>query len=145
SLAINNVNVMFALAYALLAQELSLFASLSLAMIGWFALAWVVNEIHWTLSGALAVNLVVLPTCIALSRRLRNVPIPPVRTYWYDLAMRAAMVAALVGLTVTLSYSIGPEGSGILAVFPIILISVQIILHRRVGGKPSAAVMANAV
>jgi hypothetical protein len=46
---------------------------------------------------------------------------------------------------VTLSFRIGPGGSGILAIFPIILISVQIILHRRVGGKPSAAVMANAV
>jgi succinate-acetate transporter protein len=30
-------------------------------------------------------------------------------------------------------------------VFPIILISVMLILHRRVGGKPTAAVMANAV
>jgi hypothetical protein len=30
-------------------------------------------------------------------------------------------------------------------VFPIILISVILILHRRVGGKPTAAVMANAV
>jgi hypothetical protein len=61
------------------------------------------------------------------------------------MALRAAMVAALVGVTVTLSYRIGPAGSGILAVFPIILISVMLILHRRVGGKPTAAVMANAV
>ena len=67
------------------------------------------------------------------------------RTYWYDLALRAVMVAALVGITVSLSFRIGPGGSGILAVFPIILISVILILHRRVGGKPTAAVMANAV
>ena len=44
-----------------------------------------------------------------------------------------------------MSFRIGPAGSGILAVFPIILISVMLILHRRVGGKPTAAVMANAV
>jgi len=55
------------------------------------------------------------------------------------------MVATLVGVTVTLSFRIGPGGSGILAVFPIILISVILILHRRAGGKPTAAVMANAV
>ena len=67
------------------------------------------------------------------------------RTYWYDLALRAVMVAALVGITVSLSFRIGPRGSGILAVFPIILISVILILHRRAGGKPTAAVMANAV
>jgi FtsH-binding integral membrane protein len=73
------------------------------------------------------------------------VPIPRVKARWYDLVMRAVMVAILVGVTVTLSFRIGSSGSGILAVFPIILISVMLILHRRVGGKPTAAVMANAV
>jgi hypothetical protein len=145
SLAINTVNVIFALTYALLAQRRSLLVSLSLALLLWAALAWGVHAVHWTLSAALLMNVVVLGVSIALVRPLRHVPIPPVRTYWYDMALRAAMVAALVGVTVTLSYRIGPAGSGILAVFPIILISVMLILHRRVGGKPTAAVMANAV
>jgi hypothetical protein len=144
-LAINTVNVIFALTYALLAQRCSLLVSLSLAMLLWFALAWGVNEIQWTVASAGLLNLVVLPACIAWARPLRHVAIPPLRTYWYDLALRAALVAALVGVTVTLSYHIGPGGSGILAVFPIILIGVILILHRRVGGKPTAAVMANAV
>jgi hypothetical protein len=145
SLAINNVNVIFALVYALLAQRRSLAVSLSLAMLVWLVLAWGVHEIHWTIATAVLTNAVVLTTCIALARPLRHVRIPPVRTFWYDLALRAAMVALLVGVTVTLSFRIGPAGSGILAVFPIILISVMLILHRRVGGKPTAAVMANAV
>jgi hypothetical protein len=145
SLAINNVNVIFALAYALLAQRRSLAVSLSLALLVWFALAWGVHEAHWTLASATLANVVVLPTCIALARPLRHVRIPPVRTYWYDLALRAALVALLVGVTVSLSFRIGASGSGILAVFPIILISVMLILHRRVGGPPTAAVMANAV
>jgi hypothetical protein len=145
SLAINVVNVVFALVYALLAQRRSLAVSLSLAMLVWIALAWGVHEVHWTLSVAIAVNVVVLAVCIALARPLRHVAIPPMHTYWYDLALRAVMVAALVGVVVSLSFRIGPGGSGILAVFPIILISVMLILHRRVGGKPTAAVMANAV
>jgi hypothetical protein len=145
SLAINTVNVIFALTYVLLAQRRPLAVSLSLALVLWAALAWSVHEIHWTLFGASLANVVVLAVCIALARPLRHVTIPPVRTYWYDLALRAAMVAALVGVTVSLSFRIGPGGSGILAVFPIILISVMLILHRRVGGKPTAAVMANAV
>jgi hypothetical protein len=145
SLAINAVNVMFALTYALLAQKRSLALSLSFALLLWLALAFTVHEIHWTLVAAGAVNVVVLAICIALARPLRHVRIPPVRTYWYDLALRAAMVALLVGVTVSLSFRIGPGGSGILAVFPIILISVMLILHRRAGGPPTAAVMANAV
>ncbi len=145
SLGINNVNVIFALSYSLLAQKRSLLASQSLALMVWAVLAWGVHLINWSVPLGVAVNAVVFGTCITLSRPLRHVRIPPVRTYWTDIAMRAGMVAALVGTTVTLSFHIGPAGSGILAVFPIILISVQIILHRRAGGPASAAVMANAV
>jgi len=145
SLAINAVNVVFALTYALLAQRRSLPVSLALALFAWFALASAVEEIRWTPLTAGLLNLVVLPICASLARPLRHVQIPPVRTYWYDLALRAGLVALLVGVTVTLSFSIGPAASGILAVFPIILISVILILHRRVGGRPTAAVMANAV
>ena len=70
---------------------------------------------------------------------------PRVQTRWYDLVLRAAMVALLVGTVVTLSFRIGPTASGNLAVFPIVLTSIMIILHRRVGGPATAAVMANAV
>jgi hypothetical protein len=145
SLAINNVNVIFALTYALLAQQRSFTLSLSLSLLVWCVLAWGVHVVHWSLLSAGLTNVVVLSTCIALARPLRHVAIPPVRTYWYDLALRAALVALLVGVVVSLSFRIGPGGSGILAVFPIILIGIILILHRRVGGKPTAAVMANAV
>jgi hypothetical protein len=145
SLAINTVNVIFALTYALLAQKRSLPLSLSLAMLLWFVLAWTVHSIQWTITTAIMINVVVLGVCIAVAGPLRHVPIPRVKARWYDLVMRAVMVAILVGVTVTLSFRIGPSGSGILAVFPIILISVMLILHRHVGGKPTAAVLANAV
>src|SRR3972149_6531170 len=84
-------------------------------------------------------------SCRRLAQPLREVRMPAFRARWYELAMRAAMVAILVGVTVTFSFQIGPGGSGILAVFPIVLISIMIILHRRVGGPPAAAVLANAI
>lgn len=145
SLAINAVNVMFALIYALSAQTRSLSASLALALLVWGALALIVYSIPWTLTTAILLNGVVLPGCIAFARPLRNVRIPLLYRRWYDLVLRAVLVAVLVGVTGTMSYRIGPSGSGILAIFPIILISVILILHPRVGGKPTAAVMANAV
>jgi len=55
------------------------------------------------------------------------------------------MVALLVGVVLKLSFRIGPTASGNLAVFPIVLSSIMIILHHRVGGPATAAVMANAV
>jgi hypothetical protein len=145
SLAINMVNVMFALTYAWLAQKRSLVVSLSLALLLWFALASVVREIHWTVAVAAPANVVIISTCVALARPLRHVRVPPVRTYWYDLALRAVLVAALVGVVVSLSFRIGPAASGILAVFPVMLIAIILILHRRAGGPPAAAIMANAV
>lgn len=145
SLAITVVNVIYAVSYAFLAQTRSLAASLTIALLLWFPLAWIVYSIDWTLTGAALVNSVVFAICLALVRPLRHIPIPRVDSRWTDMAMRAAMVALLVGVVVVLSFSIGPRGSGILAIFPVILISMQVILHGRVGGKPSAAVMANAV
>ena len=145
SLAINVANVAFALVYAVLAQKRSLAVSLPGAFAVWLAIAIFVHEVPWTVAIAVLMNVVVLIVCLPLARPLREVPIPRVRPRWYELMLRALMVATLVGVTVTLSFRIGPGGSGILAVFPIILMSVIIILHRRVGGKPTAAVMANAV
>jgi hypothetical protein len=143
SLAINTVNTTFAMVYALLAQKRSLAVSLSVAMAAWAVLSWIVFKIHWAYIPALALNVVVLGGCIALSRPLRHVRMPAFRARWTDLVMRAALVALLVGFTVTFSFQLGPSGSGIMAVFPVILLSIMFILHNRVGGKASAAVLAN--
>jgi hypothetical protein len=145
SLAINSVNVIYALIYARLAQTRSVGVSIGVGLVVWVALALVVHAIPWTLWTGVLLNVVVQTVCIVLARPFRHVTIPRVETRWSDYAVRATLVALLVGTSVAASFHIGPEGSGILAVFPIILISVQFILHRRVGGRPSAAVMANAV
>ncbi len=145
SLAINAVNVIFALVYALLAQKRSLALSLPLAFVVWLVLAVAVYSIDWSFAAAAAMNIVVLTVCLWLARPLRHVRMPAFRAAWYELMMRALMVAILVGVTVTFSFQIGPGGSGNLAVFPIVLISIMFILHRRVGGRPSAAVLANAI
>lgn len=145
SLAINAVNVTFALIYALLAQKRTLAVSLPVAFVVWLALALLVNSVAWNFTAAAAFNVVFLGACLWLARPLRHVRVPGYRARWYELGLRALAVAILVGITVTFSFVIGPASSGILAVFPIVLISIIIILHRRVGGRPSAAVMANAV
>ena len=145
SLVTNSFNVVFALTYALLAQKRGLIVSLGAAFAVWAALIWSGGFIAWTLPAAILLNVVVLAGAFWLSAPLRHAPMPRVRTRWYDLVLRAAMVALLVGTVVTLSFRIGPTASGNLAVFPIVLTSIMIILHRRVGGPATAAVMANAI
>lgn len=145
TLAINAANVTFALSYALLAQRRPLGVSLGAAFAVWIAMALAINAVSWNWAGAALLNLVVLPVALWLVWPLRRTAVPRAQSRWPEMLMRAVMVALLVGATVTLSFRIGPAGSGILAVFPVILISVVVILHRRVGGRPAAAVMANCV
>jgi hypothetical protein len=143
SLAINTVNTTFAMVYALLAQRRSAAVSVAGALGVWAVLSWIVFKIHWAFLPALALNIVVSGVCIGLSRPLRHVRMPAFRAHWTDLVMRAALVALLVGFTVTFSFQLGPGGSGIMAVFPVILLSIMFILHNRVGGPATAAVLAN--
>jgi hypothetical protein len=145
SLVTNAFNVAFALTYALLAQKRGLLVSLGGAFAAWTALIWTSGFVMWTLAAAILLNAVIVAGAFWLSAPLRHAPMPRVRRRWYDLVLRAAMVALLVGVVVTLSFRIGPRASGNLAVFPIVLTSIMIILHRRVGGPATAAVMANAV
>src|SRR5579872_4927978 len=137
SLVTNVLNVLFAVTYALLAQKRSLTVSLSGAFAVWIVLAFAIAFVSWTLPLALGFNLLVIGVSLWIVQPLRQARVAAVRARWYDLVMRAAMVALLVGVVVTLSFSIGPRASGSLAVFPIVLTSIIIILHRRIGGTRS--------
>ena len=141
----NAYNVIFAVVYALLAQSQSLTVSFGVAMAIWIALAFAGATVAWTVTSAIILNIVVIALALWISAPLRHAPMPRVETRWYDLVLRAGMVALLVGIVVTLSFRIGPTASGNLVVFPIVLSIIIIIFHHRVGGPATAAIMANAV
>jgi hypothetical protein len=90
-----------------------------------------------------AANLAVYLGGIHLLRRYRQVAMPLIPRRWFDIPMRAALVATLVALVVSLSFRVGPTASGVLATFPIVLTSLILILHARIGGKATAALMAS--
>jgi hypothetical protein len=68
---------------------------------------------------------------------------PLITRRWYDIPLRASLVATLVATVVTLSGWVGPKISGIIALFPVVFTSMMLILHPRIGGPPTAAVLAN--
>lgn len=145
SLVFNAVNTVFAMVYALLAQKRSLAASLAGAFSIWIAAALTLPFIPWTLATATVMNAAVIVVALRGTQTLRYFRAPHVKARWYDLLLRAGGVALLVGAVVTLSFSIGPAGSGMLATFPIVFTSLIFIMHRRAGGRAAAAVMANAI
>ncbi len=145
TLVMNAANVAFALIYALLAQRRSLAVSFGLGIAAWFLIGWIANSLDWTLAGAGALNIAAIAGCYMIVRPLRHVRVPPMHARWSDLVLRAALAAILVGFVVTLSFHIGAKASGIFGVFPTVFTSVMLIMHNRLGGKATAAVLANAI
>jgi len=145
SLIINAVNAIFAVMYARTAQTESRAVSMGRAFLVWLVLAAFVHGTNWTFASAAMVNVIVFGVCLVLVRPLRHAQLKGFRPQWTDLALRAGLVALLVGAVVTFSVQLGSQGSGMHAVFPVVLLSMMFILHNRVGGPASAAVMANAV
>jgi hypothetical protein len=145
SLVVNAATAIMALVYVGLAQRRSLAVSLGAALCVWFVLAAVVRVVPWTTAGAIVFSIAVFAVCIPIADRFRHVRMPPVRRRWYDVPLRALLVGLLVALVVELSDRLGPTVTGILAVFPIVVTSLMCILHLRIGGPATAAVIAHTI
>lgn len=143
SLAVNAGNVVFALAYVLLAQRAPVWISVPAALAVWFAVAFGVRSYEWTLVGVVIANIVAFVVCVPAADPFLHVRMPPVRRRWYDVPLRATLVACLVGGVVTASEHLGPKITGLLTLFPIVLSSLMAILQPRVGGPAAAAVIAH--
>jgi hypothetical protein len=143
SLPINAATIFLGLTYVLLAQRHHALASWAGGAVVWIAIALMSRTIHWSLAAGVAVNVVALAICIPLLDRFRHVKMPLITRRWYDIPLRAALVATLVATAVTLSGWVGPAISGVIALFPVVFSSMMLILHPRIGGRPTAAVIAN--
>jgi hypothetical protein len=117
--------------------------SAAAAVAVWLVLASIVRLFHWSLMAGLIVNAIAFAICVPLLARYRQVKMPPIARRWYDIPLRASLVATLVATVVTLSGWVGPRISGIIALFPVVFTSMMLILHPRIGGPPTAAVIAN--
>jgi len=144
SLPINAVTIFLGTTYVVLAQRHSLLISCSAAVVVWLVLASIVQRLHWSLAEGLLVNAIAYGICVPVLERYRHVKhMPLIVRRWYDVPLRAALVATLVATVTTLSGWVGPSNSGILALFPMVFTSMMLILHPRIGGPATAAVVAN--
>src|SRR2546423_13815834 len=143
SLPINAATIFLGLTYVVLAQRYSAIVSCGTAVVVWIALASIIRSTQWTLASGLIVNAIAFAICVPLLRRFRHVKMPLITRRWYDIPLRAALVSTLVATVVTTSGWVGPKISGIIALFPIVFTSLMLILHPRLGGPPTAAVIAN--
>jgi hypothetical protein len=143
SLPVNAATIFMCLTYVVLAQRRGLLASCGSAIAVWLVLASVIKQFDWSLTAGIAANLIAFGICIPLLAGYRHVKMPLVTRRWYDVPMRAALVATLVAIVVSTSSWVGPRISGIIALYPVVFSSIMVILHPRIGGPPTAAVLAN--
>jgi hypothetical protein len=145
SLVMNAATTLLALTYVLLAQRQGRWVGFAAALGVWLGSALLLGTRPWTFAGAMALNGLVVATAVPISRSLPHPPMPtPVRRR-YDVPVRAALVATLVALVVGLSATLGPVLTGVLAVFPIVLTSLILIFEPRIGPRPTAALIAQAI
>jgi hypothetical protein len=143
SLPVNAATIFLGLTYVVLAQRRSAIASLFAAVVVWVVLVALTQTVKWSLVGGIAANAVAFAICLPLFRRYRHVKMPLVTRRWYDIPLRAALVSTLVATVVGLSGWVGPKVSGMIALFPMVFTSMMLILHPRLGGPATAAVIAN--
>src|SRR6201996_9522424 len=143
SLPINAATLSLGCVYVLLAQRHNLAVSFLPAAAVWIAIASFIASLQWSIWGGLLLNAVAFAICTPLMQRYRHAKMPPVARRWYDVPFRASLVAVVVASVVTLSGKVGPSMSGILALFPGVFCSLMLILHPRIGGKATAAVIAH--
>ena len=143
---LNNVpTVLFTVVFIFLAQRFGAALSVAAGLAMWFAATFALNQISWALTPALFLNVVAVTLFFFVVRRFREAPMPRLPLRWPELMLRAIIVSVLIAAVVTLSFTIGPEKTGILASFPATFTSTMFILHRRVGGPATAAVMAHSL
>jgi hypothetical protein len=145
SLAVHAPTGLFCTAYVLAAQRWPFTVSTAVAVATWVGGVLAIRTVDWSLAGVLLLNAATYGSCVPLVQRFAHARVPAIGRRWFDVPLRAALVAVLVGAVVTAGANVGPKLVGVLAVFPIVLMSLMLILHPRIGGQATAAVIANTI
>jgi hypothetical protein len=134
------------LAYVMAAQNLRTGLSL---MLGFLAYLPAVLLFRWLDLSAASVGIMTLtlfPVAhLAIRRWMDAVPMARPAPPWFALPLRAMAVAIVVAIVTSISFSVGPVWSGLLAPFPIVMSSLIVILQPRIGGPATAAILASAI
>ncbi len=144
AMSTNMATAAYCLAYAAVAQRAGTVVSLASALGAWAMANLALREIEWTLLLSLACTVLIYAAAIPLARKFlsNRLTVAPPRA-WYAIPLRALAVAGLVAAVTTLSWTLGPYYSGVLAALPLVLSSLIAILQPRIGGPQTAAMIGN--
>jgi hypothetical protein len=146
SLAANAATGAFLIVYAVTVRRLPGWSGLGAAVATWLGASLAIRQIPWTPAAAVLLNLVVYGAGHFICRTIDPEPARPrPDRRCFDLPLRAVLVATFVCGVVVASSVLGPEATGIAAVFPISLGSLIVMLQPRLGASASALLATNAM
>lgn len=146
SMGANAAVALYVAVYVALARRVPMPVSLSLGLLTWFGAAWLQHRWNPAPVPLLVVSTVFLGTAVLLTRHaLAGRKLLAGAKRWYDLPLRALFVGLFAGTVVTVSHLIGPDWTGFLAAFPLVLTTSIVLMHPRVGAAATAAALATAI
>ena len=149
SFAINAATFVFLAAIGLLVSRVHWAWALLGGLGAWAVAVLLIRQVEWDAVGAILLNLGVVVASLWVTRSIGRdgigIPRGVVRRRWFELPARAAMVGLVVGGVVTGSRALGPELTGMAAVFPVAFTSFSLLVLPRLGPEASAAIMVSAL
>ncbi len=137
----------FVLMYALMARaEYRALPSLLVALIAWVSVAAIVQLKDWSLIEALVFALPIYGVTILIGRGFTHASaLTPTGRSWRDLMARVLMVTCVVGAVNAMSPFLPVKVTGVLSIMPTVMMSLILVLHGRIGGPATAAMLIHAI
>jgi len=148
SFAVNAATGLFLIVYGVLARHRPHWQSLGAAVLAWLMASVTLHQFAWTPVTALVLNLSVYGAGFVVLKRVQHPNIdaaPALKRHFLELPVRAIAVAVFVSVVVVTSSILGARATGMVAVFPISLISLIVIVQPRIGGAAASLLAANAL
>jgi hypothetical protein len=124
----------------------SMLLSLGTGFVAWLACAVLVQLYDWSLPEALLFAVPIFAASILLAPRFTDaVPLKAGARSWIDLVVRVLLVTVVVGTVNALSPFVPAQLTGILSIMPTVTTSLIIVLHNRIGGPATAALLAHSI
>jgi hypothetical protein len=147
SVAACGVIPVFLLFYALMARAgHAMLPSLMVGLGAWLVCATFVQLYDWSLVEALLFAIPIYAVSLLLSRNFTDAAaLKPTGRSWVDLPLRVLLVAGIAGIVTAMSPFVPAKLTGILSIMPTVTTGLIMVLHGRIGGLATAALLAHSV
>ena len=147
SLSVNAATILFLTLYARLAPHYNAAVSLGTCYVLWITCTIAITRTSPTLPAVLAFNAAAFTLGFIVLRHTKREGATALKPMprWWDVPARVAAVMAIVVTVLVVGQVLGPRAAGIAALMPVVLTSLAVILHPRIGGAATSVVFAHSL